>query len=367
MENALHITVGTSPSSKFDLTYELTLLKAALLYADRVKLCSISSSTLVLLSFVETLDDDSILELIAQTAGSLTNNPEDIATAIKIYKFLRQKKRRNKNELINFRKLKSQLDKAKKDLRRAAEKIMTDAHADGLASALNSGIVELKWFDLSSKTVIEDFLSTISEAILSGKTYPLLDDPTSSWVNAAIREGKLLPLNAAISRAKQVGVSSDLFCRLPLFEKASVDEIVDIRKELDKSLIRFRSAIISFSREIENAPWEKGFSQEVDQVFNERVLPSILEIEEAYKSSNVLLNFVNKLTDKPFVLPSSSALGLLISKANQLPDLVTQSISIAAGGAVILLETLMEWKEKKREIEKNQLYFFYRVEKHLSS
>jgi hypothetical protein len=102
---------------------------------------------------------------------------------------------------------------------------------------------------------------------LSGHTYPLFDDSAGQLVNTAIKEGKLVPLNTSASRAKQVGLSSNLLNRLPSFYNASVDEIVDIRKELDKPLVHFRSAIIKFSKEIESSSWERDSHKRLNRSF----------------------------------------------------------------------------------------------------
>ena len=46
----LHISIGTSPTGKIDLRQELRLVKAALLYADRVRLYSLTASMMQMVS-----------------------------------------------------------------------------------------------------------------------------------------------------------------------------------------------------------------------------------------------------------------------------------------------------------------------------
>ncbi|WP_164907508.1 hypothetical protein [Clostridium septicum] len=50
------------------------------------------------------------------------------------------------------------------------------------------------------------------------------------------------------SNIKNANVASDLILRLPVFENASVDEIIDIRRELDKYVNNFRGAIVDYSK-----------------------------------------------------------------------------------------------------------------------
>jgi hypothetical protein len=268
--NTIHITVGAGLVHGLDLTHELRLLKAALLYGDKVKLCSIASSTLITLLPLCCLRDDELLEFIPDWGEALGLSQDELATTAEHYKHLRHKKRRNKQELLAYTQVKYGLEQYKIDLKAKVEEIAINAGAEGLLSALETGLIEVQIFRLGADNtaIVNEFFNSIKDAILSGHTYPLFDDSAGQLVNAAIKEGKLVPLNTSASRAKQVGLSSNLLNRLPLFDNASVDEIVDIRKELDKPLVHFRSAIIKFSKEIESSSWEREFPQEVEQVFH---------------------------------------------------------------------------------------------------
>lgn len=326
MFDLFHITVGAAPQSGFNLTHELRLLKAGLLYADKVKLCSLSSAVAVTLPYLSVLPDREILELTLHAAKALNQSPENIETFIGIYRQLQKKKFRTRQELILLQNLKNQFDKTRQEFGVVVEKLLKDANAEGLFSAIQSGLVEIQSFDFQKDNAAEQYISAISNAVLSGKTYPLLDDFTGNLVKLAIEAGKIVPLGTTITKAKQTGLSSGLFERLPLFDEATIDEIIDIRKELDKPLIRFRSAIVGFSRKIEHEPWAAEFPHEVEQIFIEHVEPAVLEIDEAYKSNKFIVSLVKKVTDKPLVIPSTSAIGFLMSQASNVPSVVTQSL-----------------------------------------
>jgi hypothetical protein len=232
---------------------------------------------------------------------------------------------------------------------------------------MQSGVVEIAIFDVSDqKEMVNAYLETVGNAVVSGETYPLFDDMTGNLVSTAIREGKIVPTDVSINRAKQIGLSSDLLRRLPLFDEASVDEILDIRKELDKPLIRFRSAIIQFSRDAQSAAWDKEFSKEAEQVFREHVEPAVLDIEEACRSNKLLLRILPTLAEKPAVPLTTSVLALMLAQASQLPEMVVGGLSVAAGVSAATLRSVQEWRERNREIEGNQLYFYYKAGKMLS-
>jgi hypothetical protein len=91
MSDLLHITVGAAPRSDFNLTHELRLLKAGLLYADKVRLCSLSSAVAVTLPYLSVLPDKEILELTLQAAKALNQSPESMQIFIDKYKQLQKR------------------------------------------------------------------------------------------------------------------------------------------------------------------------------------------------------------------------------------------------------------------------------------
>ena len=288
-----------------------------------------------------------MLTIYVQEAG----NPE-LQAVFEMYKSLKQKKHRNKQELITFKQLQANLLKTEANMKQYFENLASQAGVEQLEKALNTGIVEMQVFKgVDVDTMTQEYFDTVSDAVLSGKTYPLFDDQTGKLISYAIREGKIQPSNVSINRAKQVGLSSDLLQRLPLFDDAPIDTIIDIRKELDKPLQRFRSSIIKFSRDVETAAWDKEFPQEVDQVFREHVEPAVLDIEEACRSNKPIFSLISNLVDKPVIPVATSALGVLLANASQLPDIVALGLTTAASSAVVMLRTAQEWREEKKKLK----------------
>jgi hypothetical protein len=360
--NKFHITVGTTPQSsgRLNLESELRLLKTALLYADEVKFCSVSSSFLIMLLQFGQLSGEDMLKVYAQSRPILGKAFED-------YKRLKSKKRRNRQELLALKKFRATLDKALANAKKEIEDLVLEAGLGHLETAFNTGILEIQIFeDIDTKILTKQYFDTVSDAVLSGQTYPLFDKLTGELVDYAIKEGRIQPPTVSVNRSKQVGLSSDLLQRLPLFDNASMDQIIDIRKELDQPLRRFRSAIIKFSRDVESAAWEKEFPQEAEQVFREHVEPAVLDIEEECKSNRLLRSLLPSLVDKPVSMATTSALGVLLAAASQLPPIVTAGLGLTAGVTTVTLRTVQDWYEKKQTIEGNQLYFYYKTGKLLT-
>jgi len=142
---------------------------------------------------------------------------------------------------------------------------------------------------------------------------------------------------------------------------------MDIRSELDKPLVNFRQAIIGFAGDIKTVAWDKDFPVEADQVFYQKVAPTILELEERVKQTKSLSNFVARLASRPSA--SGGTLSVLISQALALPSLASTALTLGglvSAGATSVLE-YREIIKERREIEQNQLFFYYRAEKLLAN
>src|ERR1051325_7815774 len=99
MSGQFHITIGAAPHGGLDLSHDLALLKAALLYAYKVKLCTPTTMMLFITTQLTTLNEDQRLELVrmvAEMQGQIDQFDHNVA----MYKQLRSKRRRTRQELI---------------------------------------------------------------------------------------------------------------------------------------------------------------------------------------------------------------------------------------------------------------------------
>ena len=236
---------------------------------------------------------------------------------------------------------------------------------DQLVKPYESGILEFSAIDMTSGDYSNDmvwkYLEHVLSAILSGETYPVFDKLTGELVDFVIDVNNLQPTNLSVSQAKHVALSSELLQRLPSFDEASIDEVLDIRKELYRPLLRFRSAIVGYSSQVESAAWDESFPYEANQVFIQYVQPSILEIEDQCLSHSFLREFLPDFIGKPILPLSTSGLGLLLAQATHLPEIVTTGLGFTAGTALTALKAYQELKEKVESVQRNNLYFYYKA------
>jgi hypothetical protein len=402
-EREFHITIGTSPSGKLDLKQELRLVKAALLYADHTKLYSLTAS---MMQMISRLGDSSLkqqLDLFEMVVPYLA--PEDSAAELlagleRYKRLVRQRTIRNRRDQLFKTGFQRILAKYSDDIKDKATELARDAGIDSINLAVESGLLELHTFKgtddertilrftadsvgrasgspvwalrASESSALDDeiiweFVERVSSAVSNGLTYPLFDGKTSDLVQALVREKHIDISDSDVDRGKHSGLAGHLLQRLPLFDQASIDEILDIRQELDRPLVRFRGAIVKFSQDIESAHWDKDFASDAEQVFYRDVAPAILDIEEAVKSNRLLTVILRRFVDKPMTLVQGSLLSIVLSQVSQLPEEIVLGLGVAASSAAVVYDAYREWEEKRKEVEKNQLYFYHQAQKRLSA
>ena len=383
-QKKLHITIGSSPQTtatgqtpKIDLKNDLELVKAALLYGDSAKLCSPVSAALLDLVTLTDPPEEERLDLLRRIRswGLLDqdhNNKFD--TILNFYEQAWRRRYSAKGQMA-LRQFRSALNEVWQDLRLEIEKIMSAIGVDGIARAQESGLLEVYNFNSIGERMLKredhdlawEYVNTVSAAVSDGRTYPLFDELTKNIISAGIGAGLIPVSDFGVSRGKEVGLAAKLFHRLPLFPDATVKEVLDIRRELETPLRRFRQGMVGFSDNIQNAAWDKHFTLDAENIFNRDVAPAILELEEIAKTNSFLSALLSKAAERSMqfggVVSGSVALsGLAVTMSNiPLAGVAALSIGPLLAAAGIGYSAYKEWKSRSGSTEQNSLFFYYRT------
>ena len=170
LENILHITAGTAiPSttkvdnldSALDISHELNLLKAAILYADQVKFCSLAATSLLpLINRPANMSENEKLEWFLDFYKKIGD--ESLIKEITEFKESHIESKRHRRQNYSYY-LQHQIA-LEKSLRKMDERA-TKAKLSELIAAVNSSIVEFKPFIIGYRT--EDFFKEVSAALAS--------------------------------------------------------------------------------------------------------------------------------------------------------------------------------------------------------
>ncbi|GAH40999.1 unnamed protein product, partial [marine sediment metagenome] len=220
-EGQFHITIGISPSKGLTLEEDIRLIKAALLYADNVKLYSHVSSMMMALLKLKEFPSEKQLSFWENIIPYITSRRKckQSLSNIKRYKGI-QKNRHPSREDLQF--LKATEDLNKKQWEHFTNIALDTANKSGVNSLkriLDSGLLQIHSFkDLESdKNIIEfatdciagahnenssqkrspqiekhedsliwEFVEELTTAIIDGCTHPLFDAGTSNLIRLII-------------------------------------------------------------------------------------------------------------------------------------------------------------------------------------
>ena len=167
-----------------------------------------------------------------------------------------------------------------------------------------------------------------------------------------MRHGLVRVSEAGASRGRHSGLSGDLLRRLPTFEEATLAEILDVRRGLEGPLRGFRVAVAGFSREISSAAWEPGFAEEADALFREKVEPEVEQIEHAARENRSLEELGRRVLRHG---ATRATLGAVIGSVSDLSAMAGVAMGLGAAG----VQAVLDQRNRLREIQGNQLYFYY--------
>lgn len=209
--DGLHFTVASaaghdSPGS-LDLSEDLALVKASLLYADKVRLCSVGSSLLSAIARYAEAPAEERAKLVVRHLPDL--QPSMGADELRFFEAttgLRPRKERRAVPRSARREILSMVRQQDDELRRGMVEDHRAAGIEGFREAVREGVLEVHAFRQTSvESIVEahikgrgdwlggvdvadvlvEFLEVATEAVSSGTTYPLLDAPTAEFVAAA--------------------------------------------------------------------------------------------------------------------------------------------------------------------------------------
>jgi hypothetical protein len=378
-EKAFHITIGTVSTKALDIETDLHMLRAALLYADKVKLCSYDTSHIFSI-FVQAKSLSHYFDWVERVILPTYDDQERPKQLEKIngYRGLLRKKHLTGNEYLVLSAAKKQFAQYQSDLKTRYPAITQEADLRGVEKAVKRRLLEFHTFESASEEslaakhfareptifgadVLEEFLNIVSKAIADGNTYPLFDGTTGLLVRNGIEEGRMSASPVRVGQAKHSALAANYLERLPVFDEISVDEILDIRKDLNPYLARFRSGISTYATKLLSASWDKHFPFEADEIFIREVAPAILEIEDKVKSSNYLVTMIVRKTADAKSLVSGSALSFFVERFDLLPKLASIGLGLAVPLAIAIFDAFKARQKEKQEIEKHNLYFYYRA------
>jgi hypothetical protein len=380
----LHVTLGASiienPVHIWDVVqHDVRMVKAALLYADRITLVSSQTATtseLIRLdwdSLTREQQRESLVEYFRSERGARYVNPA-IADTVKadLEKYLRLTSRSrsvlSRKERQHVQMFERYLDQQREIMGNYYRTRAEQTGITELADLQSRGLLEIYTFknDLEDhEACAYEFADTLIAAIESLTSYLMFDDDAAAVIRERLAELESRPAQQSVVRARASGFAADLLDRLPNLENATVAEIVQLRDELYAPLKKFRAAMIALSKREGTEPWNEDFLRETEAVFRSEVEPSVEELDQRLHETGFVTELFKRLTSTGLPGSGVSAIGVGFTPASEF----YKAILFAATLGVITLASARlayrDYKEKLAAIQRTEMYFYYKANREL--
>lgn len=377
IDKPLHITVGAVPTVDAGniriLAHELSIAKAAILYADKVNLCSggVALATNLHSRLTGNLSLTEQAELFLDFLPVMPFEQDEVWKVKMVAPLLEEfitLSRRNpllltRRQRESLREKAPMLEQVLAPLQDQLLEKVKEFGMDEVQPAVEGGVLDIHDFGLgvrdlnNMERMTPKFLELVQETLLSLDTHPLFDPDTARLVERGLASGNFSVAPTAEKRGKQTGLVANLFERLPVLD-IPMRELLDVRSELLRPLTHFRAEMTALSSGIASAQWNETFPSDVDDIVQSRINPAIAEIADELERLR-LRNFVpSRLVDKADALALGGAAAYGIGAAVA----PLAGVLVALGSAAIFTEAAFaDFQSRKAAIERNELYFYYRL------
>ncbi len=383
----LDISVLTmSRGDPLDLSRELALSKAALLYGDDVTLIG---PKVTLLSYVDRLQSGSREERNALLLQMLRAYPggRDALMQLDTVSAGGPRQRRAV-ELLKAK----MLAQARGQIEAAIAPVLEETHFAEFARALRAGRLKLDPLTPDgrppSRKVVGDALaSTITAAThtASGAPDPMVEAFKERLIGTILGASTALPLLDSDVRslaqsmrdvlvamgvtARPVppdpAVAAGLLEALPSFPDAPMDEILDARRSLEPALVRFRAAIARVAAETPLDVIAQPIDAELATLWRRDVSPAFQELREFQEQLRLGRQLTRHAIDSGKSI-SKPVLGLLLASSIHMDELVKTFAALLPTALDIAARVAAERRRLERERRVNPFVFLYDVERRLS-
>jgi hypothetical protein len=212
---------------------------------------------------------------------------------------------------------------------------------------------------MSTGSLVKGLVTRVGEVLADGATYPLLDDGLGDLVRAALSEGLFEVLPRAGVHARQAGAAAGFFEMLPSFPLAHIDEVLDIRKELEGPLKRFRGALAELTASMDAGAHDEAFVGELRDLWVTKVEPAMQEIRDLVNQHSFLRELIGQVTSAKDV----AATGIALAAAKQIhaPDILAFSTAVA----LPTMRAAFEREKARCAVQGHQFYFLHGVQQRL--
>ncbi len=391
----LRLAIATAPQSgdaSVTLANDLRLVRSAVLYADEVELISPgvemignvvalgNGSKQDVVAVLSSLDDLTLTRLgvepislpqwrhALKLLGNMTPEALDAVSSL-TGQSIPDEVRDATNQAQNA------LATALEQFRGVADQMTLDSGADELTLAMEAGLLRLSTpivGDGDTDAFVARYMEKLRKLIQNPRVHLLLDELTGSLVRSMINGGRVEPSRLAVANAGEAAVGSGLIARLPAFDEAPLGEVLDLRKDLQDPLSRYRRSVAEMATRLRVGPFDSDLPADVDHLYVTEVQPAIADLREQLADHGLVREVGRHLgvSVEPLIKGlAGSALALGATSLADLSAWVTAAASAAPAGiaaAQAAVSGVVSSREKSESLKRHDLFYLYEIDRRLS-
>lgn len=344
----------------YDIQHEMQLVKAALLYADRVALASYRVSWVLTWRQLDEArqrgDLAEVVRLLAALAGTRwtftsSEQPEG------------DRPPGRAQDLEGFE---SRVTSVVDRFRGRVESALGQASWQELRRAVESGALEIRPIGLlteygfNSGAVVGELIGLLADVLgPSSKTVPMLDERVSAILRAAGTTGLVGTMPIA---ASEVGLAAHYIAQVPAFPEASIDVVLDARRELHGPLVRYRAAMAEFATALAAAPPDANFPLVADELYRREVAPKLQELQELAEERKLTSALQREVATGGSKVVKAS-ISFAAAAAASLPFVAQAAVAAAAVAAEVGGNIYARFREIDAVRRQNKLLWLYEAER----
>ena len=141
---------------------------------------------------------------------------------------------------------------------------------------------------------------------------------------------------------------------LPFVQNAPMDDVLEIRHKANDELLELRNYVETTLKSLSNEVFFNSSLNEIGQILNQKITPSINQFERKLKGLNVVTaqEFIKNMANPLYYSP------MLTTFFTNVPAIVSVGFSLG----MISLQTFLQRKLKKIEIQNDPLYFTVKIQ-----
>ncbi|MER6928875.1 hypothetical protein [Kocuria palustris] len=377
----LELLVAPSPTSgpgaKF-LDRDLSLIRAGLLYADRVEL--LSPSALMLSGVASISDPTAMIALLNQLDADtlahlgLRGDPAKFQAVLHQLQATMRLSREQRRSLTAAQR--SALDEVHARLEQAVsqpttrvklESMLEEAGAPELVEALDAGVLRVRT-DIGAadpEAMFASYLEALRAALVSPTTNLLVDDQVASVARALIESGQVSPNQLAVARASRARSGAGLISHLPAFLGADVTSVLSARAELEAPLGRYRSAVSELTERMKLGPFDEGHGDEIADFWRDEVRPTVDSLRADLSVSRLTRDAALNVASDTKALVSGGAVFFGLDWVAEAPTMAAAAAGTVATTVKVAADAYKGRQQRREDAKSHGMFYLLELDRRL--